>query len=247
MLKLKRIYNYKNGVADQEDPTTKLETQMLTMLDYVKILTCPFYLNNRCYKVVPVIRYARPCRKCLLLTHSAKYCSKPQRCMNCTEAHHQLECKTNVSKCIHCFQSHASDDEHCQYIQQKTFSLNEYLLKLLTGENIIQSKFQILKNKNLTREPQLVATNMATNLNLANQVHSIINSELTEISGRASQSEDNIGRLNHKIDIVNENLIMVNSGYIDMAKGLAAMLKANNDLLLQDVEKKVKALFESKI
>lgn len=206
MLKPNRIYNYINGAPDLNDPTNKIETSMLTISDYIKMLTTPFYITNnkitKQHKVVPTIRHGMPCKKCLSITHSSKYCTKEQKCMKCTEAHHQTECKAINKKCSNCSENH--------------------MLSILLGNGVIKNKHEILKNKKLhSTKP----TNSLLNSNsMNNTVKRMIREEMIEVAGRVGISESNILKLNSKMDMMNENMIAVNNEYGTLAEAFAGTL-----------------------
>lgn len=106
---------------------------------------------------------------------------------------------------------------------------------MLIRNNIISNPSMILKNKELHNSKSY----SSTGANIVDTVQRIITTEMVEICGRASVSESNIGRLNQKIDIVNDNLLEVNNGYLSLARNLAETLKKNNEFLMAEIENKV--------
>jgi hypothetical protein len=90
----------------------------------------------------------RVCYTCGTLEHFR--CNNPQRCIKCGLTDHLTASCTIDSKkqrCLNCHRlNHRCDSEECNPIRIKKYKVNDYILSILLGENIIRDQSEILKN-----------------------------------------------------------------------------------------------------
>ena len=69
--------------------------------------------------------------------------------MKCGDSgHSEPECKSTHDFCFRCqTKSHRCDTDRCEMIAEKTFEQNKFVLSILLGEQIIDSRYEILRNK----------------------------------------------------------------------------------------------------
>ena len=108
-----------------------------------------FFVDGVKYKAEPQINHTNCCYNCGDLNHRKKNCKKRFRCMKCSKpGHKEEECKSSYEYCYRCQnKSHRCDTDRCEILAEKTFEQNKYIISILIGEQIIDSRFEILKNK----------------------------------------------------------------------------------------------------
>ena len=122
--------------------------------------------------------------------------------MKCSETgHSEAECKSNYEFCYRCQnKSHRCDTDKCEYLAEKTFELNKFVLPILIGEQIIDSRFEILRNKTSNNNYN------TRNLNIE-LIQNMIDATLDEkITPRLIQNESKIKEIDSKLNDMAKNI-----------------------------------------
>jgi hypothetical protein len=126
-----------------------------------------------------------------------------------------------------------TDLEKSLIITDTYYKSNDLLVKLNPTMRVKNKDLHNIINHN-------TSLTTSTGLNIADTVKRILTAEIIEMNGRTSVSENNIGRLNQKIDIVNDNLLEVKNRYMSMVSNLTETLNINNELLMIEIENRFK-------
>ena len=119
-----------------------------------------FFADGIKYKADPQINHSNNCNNCGDLKHCKKTCKNRQICMKCSESGHiEAECKASFDFCFRCqTKNHRCDSDICEKLAEKTFEQNRFVLSILLGEQIINSRYEILQTirNNATANVELI-------------------------------------------------------------------------------------------
>ncbi|CAF0984810.1 unnamed protein product [Brachionus calyciflorus] len=147
--KIKRIFNHKNK------PTKKLIAKCHSIKDYVQVLNFRIKMSSGKMIVMPKIINPKVCLKCGDLNHNEKNCYQKEICLKCLGSSHRIEaCVSNSDKCANCFGEHKCFSDKCKILAEKKFAINDFIIKILFGENLISSKYEILNEGYEPKERQ---------------------------------------------------------------------------------------------
>ena len=158
-----------------------------------------FFIDGVKYKAEPQINHSNCCNNCGDLKHGKKFCKNRTRCMKCSETgHSEVDCKTTYEFCYRCQnKSHRCDTDKCEVVADKTFELNKFVLTILIGEQIIVSRFEILRNR---------TANNTQNLNI-DLIQNMIDATLdAKITPRLDQNETKIKDIDSKLNSMCKNI-----------------------------------------
>lgn len=168
----------------------------------------------------PSINHAKVCHQCGNLNHKTKDCRNKKICLKCgQDDHDSRECK-QIPRCINCEGSHASNNELCSKLTEKTYQQNAYILDILTGEGIISDKSEILK---VNRFSNIHQTNMNVK-SIENIIDKITGDKFNGIfehlkkhDKEISTTNANVEKLGHDMNMLKDttNKIQINMGKME--------------------------------
>ena len=203
LMKQQQISNFERqcyNVGDIMVATNKVNFTADNLKAYVDAQkTGFFFVDGIKYKAKAHINYAKGCNNCGDLNHSKKYCRNRIRCMKCSESgHSEFECKSKSEYCFKCQnQSHRCDSENCEKIAEKTLEQNKLELSILDGEQIIDTRCELLRNRR---------TSIHQSLNIE-LIQNMIDLTLDEkIISRLDENERKIKEMSQNLNSISEDM-----------------------------------------
>jgi hypothetical protein len=145
-----RIMN--NSDAQRAVATNRFKFSANNIIAYVCACNDGVLLNGIKYIAEPSINHGNVCQNCGYAncrSSKKKPCTSKARCLKCSEMSHKVSCTVKKSEyCVNCeMKGHrCTHDGYCEILQQKTFDNNSFLLPILLGEGIKETKYHILRN-----------------------------------------------------------------------------------------------------
>ncbi|CAF1131234.1 unnamed protein product, partial [Brachionus calyciflorus] len=239
-----RIMQYENT------PTNKIRANVKTLMDYLDVLKNGIYLQetSKKQKVLPNIVYAKVCNKCGELNHKEKFCTNRQRCLKCGSFNHGLnKCNSTHEVCLNCKGSHRCNSELCEKLNDKTFSLNKYVINLLIGEKVIVNKYDILKTKrpisSAKNEINSQESNQLDNSRLISLVNELMDKKLqVDVLPKIDSIENNQKKITPRIESIEsdlstlkENFNQLNSTLTEIKAGQTSGFESLSKLILATI------------
>lgn len=132
--------------GDRDQPMKSMSGLPTTIKAYRDAQQIWVPINPLVRNAIPNISRHRNCQKCNKAKHDNAIRCEVDCCKNCNSTDHTTDKCKNQTRCANCFRSHRSDSEKCEIVRRLTYSMNEYAMSILLGEQIITNEAQVLRD-----------------------------------------------------------------------------------------------------